>query len=207
MLNQIIIGYDIRNLAYDFSKTWTHERIDKFLIRKKQVRPLSTDVSVWSSFFDEESPPDIRTRNNVALWRNLQLMINIGTQRAAKEDTNLIAIAITLFRDPELRLDYLDLSDIHPINIESDWVFLGYDISDKFLLSSLTNCASREKKSDNWRQTYTDHLNEFHLFMDLGIALDFRNRSNERVKEHSPFYVYGIYSITELLQHDCSGQD
>lgn len=190
MLHEIIIGYDVRDVDYDFSKTWTDERINTYLLRKEKVRPLSTDVSVWASCFAPDSPLDMSTRNNVALWRNLELMVNKGL---TKEGVNPVAIAITLFREPELSLDHLDLSDIYPPQIESDSEFLGYDVSDKFLLSALTNCAYSEEESRSLEQIYAAHLNEFHLFTDLNVAIDFRNRSDERVMEHATFDIYGIY--------------
>ncbi|MCI0711643.1 MAG: hypothetical protein L0154_15920, partial [Chloroflexi bacterium] len=197
MVDEIIIGYDIRDLEYDFS--WASERIDKYLLRKRQVRPLSTDVSVWASCFDVELPLDMRTRNNVDLWRNLQIMIDMGSNKStANEVAKPVAIAVTVFGEPELSLDHLDLSDIHPPQIESDWEFLGYDVSDKFLLSVLTNCGYSEEESGSFGQMYADHLNEYHLFTDLNMAINFRSRSDERVKEHSPFCIYGIYALCEI---------
>jgi hypothetical protein len=39
------------------------------------------------------------------------------------------------------------------------------------------------------------HLNDRHLFVDPKQAAEFQLLSNQRVEEHAPFFVFGIYTI------------
>ncbi len=39
------------------------------------------------------------------------------------------------------------------------------------------------------------HLNEDHLFTDPDQACAFREASDARVREHAPFFVYGLYDV------------
>jgi hypothetical protein len=73
---------------------------------------------------------------------------------------------------------------------------LGFDVSDGFLLSCLTNCGYREDEVEALRARWTSCLNVHHLFTRAADASAFRDMSNARVKEHAPFFVYGIRLVT-----------
>jgi len=48
------------------------------------------------------------------------------------------------------------------------------------------------------QRRWESYLNEWHLFDHVEQADEFRSFTNRRVKEHSPFYVYGIWSDVDL---------
>ncbi len=53
------------------------------------------------------------------------------------------------------------------------------------------------------RDTYASVLNEHHLFDALKPAVDYVHVSDERVRAHAPFFVFGLWLIKkeESLVH------
>jgi hypothetical protein len=45
------------------------------------------------------------------------------------------------------------------------------------------------------RDSYASELNEHHLFDSIKPAVDFMRFSDERVRAHAPFFVFGIWLI------------
>ena len=76
-----------------------------------------------------------------------------------------------------------------------EWEWLGYDVSDGFLLSGLSNCGYREEESEELKKEFGGNLNQYHLFDDLDAAREFREIRNEQVPEHAPFFVYGLWNV------------
>jgi len=76
---------------------------------------------------------------------------------------------------------------------------IGYDVADNYFLSSIFNCGLA-KMSANEKDLWLGYLNDSGLFTDLSKAIEFSNRSNELVAEHSPFNVFGIYKIGSLIE-------
>jgi len=103
---------------------------------------------------------------------------------------------------------YARASSIIPSLRDPAWAFLGYDVSDKWLLSGLSNCGygTNETEIQILRETYASDLNEHHLFDALKPAVDFMHFSDERVRAHAPFFVFGIWLIKkeEGLDHSFS---
>ncbi|QRK05845.1 hypothetical protein JQX13_37765 [Archangium violaceum] len=56
-------------------------------------------------------------------------------------------------------------------------------------------CGYTESEAPGLRAQWSGHLNEHHLLGDLGRALEFRDASDERVPEHAPFFVFGLWLI------------
>ena len=83
---------------------------------------------------------------------------------------------------------------ITPATVSHTWELLGYDVSDEWMLSGLSNCGYGEE-AESLRPLWAPHLNEHHLFDDFEKAAEFEALTDARVEEHAPFFVYGIYSI------------
>ncbi|MGH9657014.1 MAG: hypothetical protein ACRD96_00630, partial [Bryobacteraceae bacterium] len=77
------------------------------------------------------------------------------------------------------------------------WRLLGYDVSDGSLVSGLSNCGYRDDEKSGMRPQWGPHLNEHHLFDDPVRAAEFARLCGERIKEHAPFFVYGLHVIAE----------
>ena len=100
---------------------------------------------------------------------------------------------------------YARTTDIIPALRDPAWALLGYDVSDQWLLSGLSNCGYGTNASEIHllRDTYASALNEHHLFDAIKPAVDFMHFSDERVQAHAPFFVFGIWLIKkeEGLDH------
>lgn len=116
---------------------------------------------------------------------------------AAPQGPGCWRIAITVIDNPES-------SEQHPSwDFPLSWPepeprteFLGYDVGDAGLLSGLMNCGYDEEAAE-LRERFARHLNHHHLFYDRERALHFARLTNERVPEHAPFFVYGLYRLTD----------
>jgi hypothetical protein len=74
------------------------------------------------------------------------------------------------------------------------WRLLGYDIADPWLTSGLMNCGYTDAEREPWMSRWRQKLNAHHLFDTPDEGLLFAQDTNERVFEHAPFYVYGLYT-------------
>ena len=76
--NDLLLGFDAREMWLDFSEDWTEERKRSFLLRRDIIKPLSTDTTVWPSVFDVaqtlQRPP--WTGPIQELWEDLQALEN-----------------------------------------------------------------------------------------------------------------------------------
>jgi hypothetical protein len=92
--------------------------------------------------------------------------------------------------------------ETRPEKISTDWTFLGYDIIDGAFggeLSGLTNCGyNKVDKKTIESNKWENDLNSYHLFNSIDIANEFRKFTNNRVNEHAPFYIFGIYLIERM---------
>ncbi|HEY7417168.1 MAG TPA: hypothetical protein VH593_18420 [Ktedonobacteraceae bacterium] len=86
---------------------------------------------------------------------------------------------------------------IRPLVRDGSWELLGYDVADQFLLSGLTNCGfdKMTEALEAIRQKYVPTLNQYHLFDEIEQAAEYKTFSDERVEEHAPFSVFGIWCI------------
>ncbi len=90
--------------------------------------------------------------------------------------------------------DEQPFGDFDHMNVPADLTLLGYDVADGGKLSGLANCGYESPERDIARAEYSAKLNEHHLFRALDEALVFRTYTEERVPEHAPFFVYGVYA-------------
>ena len=226
--NELLLGFDAREMWLDVAEYWPEERKRTFLLRQDIIRPLSTDILVWRSVFDVEQTlhrPQW-TGPIQQLWEDLAtLQAYLDTAWGERTLPSWI-IAVTLQEDVcesedllewyarvsnsfdetvpgvlplsgELLEWYARASSIIPALRDPAWAFLGYDVSDKWLLSGLSNCGygTNETEMQILRETYASSLNKHHLFDAIKPAVNFMQVSNERVQEHAPFFVFGLWLI------------
>ena len=183
--------------------TWPSERAERYLLRTDVARPLSTDSTVWESVPDEVGSVEPEWHGVLGLWSkasDLLQLVHGGALELDWKEWWLIAIG--------LRLDVLAAADrekwsspgkmalTSPNEPAPEWQLLGYDVSDEWLLSGLTNCGYSEAEIPDLRREWTPRLNDHHLFPQLEHAIAFKTLSDTRVPEHAP----SIYP----LPHSCS---
>lgn len=191
---ELVIGFDAREMLQDFKETWEPNRIQEFLLMSSIRKPLSTDVQIWDSIFHVlriEIPKWTGPRQS--LWDNLD---NLRQHLSAEHIIDPYwVIAITEFVSLEETTAPRAHYEITPAELSATWSLLGYDISDHYLLSGLTNASYSPNEQESLKHRWGGMLNNYHLFSDLDSAFDFKEVTNRRVMEHSPFSVYGIYLI------------
>jgi hypothetical protein len=226
--NELLLGFDAREMWLDVAEYWPEERKRTFLLRQDIVKPLSTDILVWRSVFDVEQtlnrPQWTGPIQN--LWDNLATLqayrhtvwsartlpywlIAVTLQEEVSELEDLLewyaraskthdeTVPGGLPLSGELLEWYARASSIIPALRDPAWAFLGYDVSDKWLLSGLSNCGygTNETEIQILRETDASSLNEHHLFDAIKPAVDFMQVSDERVRAHAPFFVFGLWLI------------
>jgi len=139
----------------------------------------------------------------MGLWENLAtLQQYLETAWRARTQPYWL-IAVTLQHEGAQRDSLLEryaaTADIIPTLRDPAWALLGYDVSDEWLLSGLSNSGYgiNESEHQTLRETYASSLNEHHLFASLQPAVDFRQFSDERVPGHAPFFVFGLWLISK----------
>lgn len=201
--NELLLGFDAREMWLDPQDYWPAARKKMYLLRHDVVRPLSTDTSVWRTVFDADTSlqrPEW-TGPIQSLWDNLATLQEYMDTAWSERTLPSWIIAVTLQEEvcesEDLQEWYARASNINPSCRDAAWALLGYDVSDKWLLSGLSNCGygANESEIQILRETYTSNLNEHHLFDSIKPAVDFMHLSDERVQAHAPFFVFGIWLI------------
>lgn len=181
-LNERVIGFDLRVDGERPDPDWTAARRRDFLLRLDAERPLSVDPSVWPRASGEMS-------------RGAGLLL----QEPAEDDGAAWAIAITLevatMTAAEQERWEAMYQPAEPVAVDERWLRLGFDVADESMLSGLSNCGYDAPDVDAWRVRWAPHLNRFHLFDEPRMAASFRLASDDRVPEHAPFFVFGLYRL------------
>ena len=199
--NELLLGFDAREMWLDVAEYWPEERKRTFLLRQDIVRPLSTDEYVWRSVFDVDISLQYPqwTGPIQNLWDNLDTLQEYLDTTWSERTLPYWLMAVTLQEEVCERENLLEwhdrVSNLITTPRDSAWALLGYDVSDKWLTSGLNNCSTNESEMQILRDTYASVLNEYHLFDALKPAVDYVHVSDERVRAHAPFFVFGIWLI------------
>jgi hypothetical protein len=204
-----IVGFDAREMWLDPAASWTEQRRTDFLFRPDVPKPLSTDTGVWPSVFDlngNTRPPDCFGHQD--LCEELAAVQSHLRDKSSVRAGHSYLVAITVLLESTKHTEVQEwdalLTPTVPAVRENSWSFLGFDVSDQWLLSGLSNCGFLPEVEDvsELKRTWGPQLNQHHLFNALAPATAFKNLSNERVKEHAPFFVFGIWLIEEYLDKE-----
>ena len=206
MFVEAMVGFDAREMQTRFAETWSSQRRALYLLRTDLDKPLSTDDMVWEPIFrwaNTEIPDwayfrSVRlelpqwTGPRQATWENLEQMQSfLGEYQPELDGIPYWTIAITQCVSAEEAAAWYP---ILPPTVAPEWSLLGYDVSDYFLLSGLMNCGYTAEDGD-LKGPWADKLNRYHLFEKMDDVLDYARYTDGRVKEHAPFFAYGIYVI------------
>jgi hypothetical protein len=208
----LLLGFNARVTGPD--SAWDERRKREFLFRLDAVRPLSIDAQVWPSAFDRFCVPRPDWVGIFdPLWETLAgLRQAVDAAGMPPGSACLAAFArVTAVCTPDERKTLeTQLRGIHPDGtpgelpesisipdtVEPGWAFLGYDVADLGGLSGLMNCGfGPDEDVEALRFHWGPKLNRWHLFDRLEDARKFKELSNQRVQEHAPFYVDGIWLV------------
>lgn len=188
-------GADIRRHPALADTNWTPERRKQYLLRTDVVRPLSVDRLVWDVPRGPDAPaeqtplpwfsPDDVYRQAAASGTGQGRWVVVAIGAVAENPEEETAIARGTGSDSEIK-------------VLPEWTFLGFDVTDGSI-SGLCNCGYHEPELAILRPTWASRLNEHGLFSEMADALAFRKLTDERVTEHAPFYVYGMWIVGPAL--------
>jgi hypothetical protein len=155
---------------------------------------------VWVSVFHSQQiskPSWIGPLGEV--WASLAQLTAFLTADSAMDHGDIIAITQWVWVTAEKIAERDAAYDVQPSVRSPQWKLLGFDVADRFLLSGLMNAGYTANEKDALCQQWSSHLNRYHLFDDVAVALQFQALTDRRVQEHSPFSVYGLYLIDSAL--------
>lgn len=184
-----LLGFDARSLAVE-PEAWPPDRRSTYLLRPRVQQPLSTDPLVWPRVIGE-SEGGLSTTIVEPDLTSLQQRLRRIDHRARP----CAVIALSILPVPLDPDSLRPLPAPEPSTIDDGWSHLGYDVSDEGLLSGLSNCGYGQGEVGALRAEWGPDLNDHHLFRDAARALEFRTITDERVTEHAPFFVYGLYEV------------
>jgi len=200
-LSESLVGFDARTKDAESVAAWDADRRNRFLLRTGVGRPLSVDVLVWPSILR----PRTSINDLIAQARRgisgLETELSTVHKRLLKQEPPdpPSIVAVTL-EDAGLSPSEADSvrSGVKSVFFDkpSAWRQLGYDVADASLLSGLSNCGYDDTEAAALREEWAQHINESHLIIDAQRAALFRKLCNERVPEHAPFFVFGIYLVS-----------
>lgn len=198
--NDLMLGFDAREMWLSPKEDQYEDDRYSFFLRKNVIKQLSVSTTFWNSIFqiDETLPRPQWIGPIQSLWDNLQILQTYLYQSEARP---YWIIAVTLCSDlcegEELETWKLRAANIRPAIPDKAWELLGYDVADEWLHSGLTNWGFDKLTEDveGIRKKYVPALNAYHLFDALETATEFRILSDERVREHAPFFVFGVWLI------------
>jgi hypothetical protein len=175
------IGFDLRSTAPDAS--WTAGRRTRYLLRREVAAVRSVDPIAWVR------PPGFpRSPEPAGLWPDLA---DLFAAAHALDHADAVAVRITA-----LEQDGPAGESAGPIGLPAGrHDLLGYDVADYWLLGGLTNCGYQPGEAAALAPAWAPLLNQWHLFDNPADATAFAAVTDQRVPEHAPFYVYGIYQL------------
>lgn len=215
----ILLGFDIRLSYNNYSDAlWHKDRRNTHLLNPETKWPLSVDLMAWPSFFQYADyfyqpnlfnaeminiVPNNPRQAGLRLWANLEEMKKIFLLKKNNEERHGIIIGIKLILENPLNPDdwwnAVTDPEVLPSRCPSNWKFLGYDIADRDMISGLSNCGYTEDEKPLLQKIWMNKLNEYGLLNKKEDAMQFKNLSEQRVPDHKPFFVYGLFRDTNPI--------
>lgn len=211
---RIILGYDARKNRMVEDPEWDVSRRERYLISKDVRRPLSVDTMVWRPAYSSR-PDFLKTWNGFYpdLWSHLDELTSRLSAFDFRERDGFCVVAISLETSGlsseererwDKQLIGISPDGTHgcfrgadPSSIQNGWKLLGYDVADAWATSGLSNCGySGEERIGEAQKLFGMFVNDFHLFDEIDRAREFVLYTNKRVREHAPFYVYGMWEVS-----------
>jgi hypothetical protein len=192
----VLLGFDARELWIERSRGWPDARRAQYLLRPDVEKPFSVDVIVWPTIFRDDQVEMLHLGSDVGVgglprpqWVGPHgLSTNLEElQSRARACARAFATIAVVARTHPLAAECAALET----SPAKDWASLGFDVADEYLLSGLMNCGYDDEHPDA-KARFASKLNKHHLFITKEDAEAFVGYSNDRVREHAPFFAYEI---------------
>lgn len=208
-----ILGYDVRCRDDGIIRhLWDKKRRAHYLIRQDIKCPISVDRSVLPSIFRFQSdgilegtiPVEDESMHQSVfkLWEDFSSMSKAISDSTFCEDTAIDVVALGF------SIGEIDVSQFRnyqwaeilsetakPNKRRDDWEFLGYDIADEWLTSGLSNCDFPDRHDREFVADWIPRINDSGLIATMEDADRFRKSLNNKVAEHAPFLIIGIFRL------------
>jgi hypothetical protein len=217
-VNRWLLRFDVRVAKERYvSRRWDANARAQYLLRPDTEWPLSVDRLVWPSVFypanfkgsDWESYSTIEVDPAIEgtdYWLDLARMrTHYELHRALAPGGAFVAIELLSEKEADgPSILYTIAGDIQygvwldptiPDRPPDGSRLLGYDVADAGRISGLTNCEYTKEETRDLPPVWASRLNSFGLFAALEDAVTFRQRCDERIPEHAPFWVYALWRL------------
>lgn len=190
MTRILYYGADVREHPARPDPNWTQDRRDRYLLRPDVARPLSLDPMVWG----QARAPAGQAAATPLPWVSVEDVLQRSKSWAGADDSVVIIIGVVA-EDPqeEAALARSTGTDTE-LKVQPGWEIVGFDVADG-TFSGLSNCGYDMDELSVLRPVWASRLNEHGLFSEIADALSYRRLTDERVPEHAPFYVFGIWIV------------
>lgn len=204
-----LLGFDAREMFLDLATAWPEQRRREYLLRGDVVRPKSVDTAVWPSVFGDGLTQEAIARLGLPCvslpeWRgpNGGLWDDLGRLHHALDGMTgwshrIVAVAWVsadgFSKHGPSGAPYREKTA--PASLGKEWKLLGYDVADAYLTSGLSNSGYARAEHGSLCLRWAQHLNEHHLFAEVGSALEFAILADARIPEHAPFLVYALSEL------------
>jgi hypothetical protein len=195
-LGEHLLGFSARTHEGRYDEDWPQARRDLYLLRLDLERPLSTDSAVWPAV-PGKPPSGPPWHRSVNVWNDLRELRQSPLFPPASDLVAITLVLETLKEDEQAEWQDIDSLDV-TVDLPASSTRLGYDISDRALLSGLSNCGYSIDDAHQLRPIWGPRLNRYHLFSQPADAVAFKELTDRRVPEHAPFYGYGLYRVLEV---------
>lgn len=198
-------GYAARDISPAATEAWDDKRRLHFLFNLEAERILSVDDMAWSSVLSDDeliivqSPfyADLRD-----LCSDLERLRRWVTSLWGGAWPQCLLVAIELLTDGWGEAEHAEWRDwahywaeVMPRSLDPSWRLLGYDVACSGFFSALCNCGLKPEEMEAARTEWGPHLNRDNLFEDKAVAWEFKQFYDERIPEHAPFFVCGLWQI------------
>lgn len=205
MLSEQLLGYDAREMWLNYLEEWSADIRAECLLKQNLIKPLSMNRIIWPSVMETVFPfAEIMAQYRIGwygLWNALPLMqahfAAIWTVDVQPYWMIAVTIVVEEQQEEEQEAYSIDRKWLNPNQIDPTWTFLGYDVAGDFdHWSALTNSCYDRDEAQFLQDKWAAKLNSYHLFENMGDAVEFAEWADLRHTVLAPFDVFGLYLIT-----------
>lgn len=179
-----LLGYDARVVGPSGWSAWSEERREDFLLRPDVPAPLSTSRGcgrTCGSRPPPRAPPTSWLRSPYCPPATAP-----GSRRSGAGSAGGATSAPPRRVSPRSRHRHARLAG-------RCWA----TTSPMRASSAVCPTAATRRRNGRGGARWDPHLNGRHLFANPGQARAFREASDVRVREHAPFFIYGLYGVPD----------